>query len=139
MRAQAIDYAAVAVPFAVFVPPAYSASVVQGELMLTSFLTSFHSSCPKTPTVLAGYSQGAHVAGDVFQDLPSAVRASIVGVVLFGDTRFNPAQPAADEGDYSTGLRGMFAGVSALDCSGRPNSRRSAANGGRSRLRLSPG
>lgn len=111
MRAQAINYAAVAVPFALFVPPAYSASVVQGELRLNSFLTSFHSSCPKTPIVLAGYSQGAHVAGDVFQDLPSAVRTSIVGVVLFGDTRFNPAQPTADEGDYSTGLRGMFAGV----------------------------
>lgn len=106
-----IDYTAVSVPDARKNPFLYMPSVNDGKAKLTSFLTNFHGTCASTPIVLAGYSQGAHVAADVFQEIDAGVRARIVGIVLFGDPRFNPDQRGVDRGNYNSGLRGLLTPV----------------------------
>jgi hypothetical protein len=108
MGSQPIDYAAVSVPLATVDPRLYAASLFDGTVKLTRALTTLYLACPDTPIVLAGYSQGAHVAADVFQKIDPNVRAMIVGMVLFGDPRFNPKQPGVDVGDYDPGLHGLF-------------------------------
>ena len=53
---------------------------------------------PCGPVLLTGYSQGAQVTADVYQN---GSTRNVLGVVLFGDPYFNPKDPAVDRGDYS--------------------------------------
>jgi Cutinase len=77
----------------------YDASVSDGFAKLRSLVISSGTACPNWSWVLAGYSQGAQVVGDVFDSLDPRIDPSIdpklqsrVYVVMFGDPRFNHAQ-----------------------------------------------
>ena len=104
-----VDYQAIPVDF--LNPrylPNYRRSINQGIAVTTSFINSFHTRCPGSAVVLAGYSQGAHVAGDAYQGLGTAVKDKVVGVALIGDPRFNPDQPRVDVGTYDVRRRGIW-------------------------------
>jgi hypothetical protein len=107
-----IDYPAIPVNLNKKYPNAYRASVQAGKNNLASWLNKYHHDCPGAPVALVGYSQGAHVALDVYQEETVAVRQQIVAVAAFGDPRFNPGQPAVDFGSYEKrlGSWGVFAG-----------------------------
>lgn len=90
-------------------PQRYHQSVVEGKDWLSGRLDRLLTTCPQSRFVLTGYSQGAHVAGDVYQNISSR---RIIGVVLFGDPKFNSADPAARGGksglDGALGTRPLF-------------------------------
>jgi Cutinase len=75
---------------------------------LSSYLSSQHSLCPYTKFALAGYSQGAQVAGDVYQSVNPGVRSQIVALALLGDPRFNPKQPSVDYGNFDSRQSGVW-------------------------------
>ncbi len=97
----ALPYSAVAVDWDVLAPglsysrgvaTKYRRSVDDGVDKLATHLEDGHARCPKTRFILAGYSQGAHVVGDLLakrEGVPKGVRKRIVGVVFFGDPKFN--------------------------------------------------
>ena len=93
-----VDYPAVSVASptglgAVFrLPGRYYRSVVQGKNWLRQHVNDKIEHCgAKTRIILSGYSQGAQVVGDIYQELEKSGRAGyIFGVVLFGDPYFNP-------------------------------------------------
>ena len=74
------------------VPGAYHKSVVKGKDWLRTRVKRKIDNCGgRTLIVLSGYSQGAQVVGDVYQELERNGKARhIFGVVLFGDPYFNP-------------------------------------------------
>ncbi len=74
----------------------YDNSVAAGENALQTDLIDLWHQCPSTRVVLAGYSQGAQVAGDVADTLKLPQRARIAAVALFGDPEFNGRQPEVD-------------------------------------------
>jgi hypothetical protein len=85
-------------------PTAYHRSVVAGKDWLRSDLASVASNCgDATKVVLVGYSQGAQVAADVYQE---GTRAKVLATVLFGDPYFNSRDTAADRGSYRRGRNG---------------------------------
>jgi hypothetical protein len=87
----------------------YVASEQDGEVKLTSKIIGFNSKCPKTPIALAGYSQGAHAAGNVFQQLKPKYANQIAALLMFGDTRFNGKQKGGvNQGTYDSTLNGVF-------------------------------
>ncbi len=49
-----------------------------------------------TKLILLGYSQGAQVTGNVYEDLSKSERAGVAAVVLWGDPRYNPLDRTAD-------------------------------------------
>ncbi|KAF2673828.1 cutinase-like protein [Microthyrium microscopicum] len=49
--------------------------------------TDVHTKCPKAKLTFMGYSQGAALMHNVIPALPADVKSSIVGGVLFGDTK----------------------------------------------------
>lgn len=63
------------------------------------------SGCGATKFILAGYSQGAQVMGDVLRD--PGIRKSVAAVALFGDPYFNGDSQSA-RGDYDPSLYGVF-------------------------------
>ncbi|GAA5198416.1 hypothetical protein GCM10023322_71770 [Rugosimonospora acidiphila] len=77
----------------------YAASSAQGVAALKQQLTSQVQRCPNQKIVLVGYSQGAHVVGDVLggggggtlgattAPVSSTVASKVVAVVQFGDPR----------------------------------------------------
>lgn len=70
----------------------WSTSVAAGESWLVSEVNGVAAACgPATKMLLAGYSQGAQITGDVFQsgDLTVPAYAQVVCVVMFGDPHFN--------------------------------------------------
>lgn len=80
---------------------AYHGSVKDGTRWLRDFIPREIRTCPAIKLVLVGYSQGAQVAGDVYQrDVTRAERRDILAVLLFGDPYFNPADRHADRGGY---------------------------------------
>jgi hypothetical protein len=88
---------------------AYHGSVVNGERWLSATIRSESSACPSTKLLLAGYSQGAQVTGDVYQrSVSSSARTHILAVLLFGDPYFNPSDWRADHGSYSHGRAGVL-------------------------------
>jgi hypothetical protein len=112
VTAKPVDYLAVPVGYDglyYYLTSTYKNSVTEGENALQSDLITFWHNCPGTPVVLAGYSQGAQVVGDVADSLPRSERAELAAVALFGDPRFNPAQPGVD--DPSTGYQSMLKGI----------------------------
>ncbi len=88
----------------------YLNSMATGRQALRGALASaFQSKCTKTRFILAGYSQGAQVAADVYQNLSKSQRARVT-VLLFGEPRFNPFQSKVNKGDYDRFLFGSFPG-----------------------------
>ena len=61
----------------------YDDSVAQGETATKSAIASYQASCPGKPVVVAGYSQGARVAGDVLSEIGQAgAKGEKIKVVL---------------------------------------------------------
>jgi hypothetical protein len=87
-------------------PQQYHKSVVAGKQWLSNQLGSIltNPNCARSKLLLTGYSQGAQVTGDVYQNTSSP---NILGVVLFGDPKFNSADPA-DRGGGISGLDGAL-------------------------------
>ena len=95
--AESVDYPAVSVisPTGIGAglrfPGAYHKSVIAGKDWLRDRLAEFMASCETTKIILSGYSQGAQVVGDIYQELEAQDDADpVFGVVLFGDPYFNP-------------------------------------------------
>jgi hypothetical protein len=61
--------------------------------------------CGSTKYILAGYSQGAQVMGDVLRD--SDIRKSVAAVALFGDPYFNADSPSS-RGTFDSASYGVF-------------------------------
>jgi len=86
----------------------YKSNELDGEPRLQDKIHELHNKCSKTPIVLGGYSQGAHVVGDVYQSLSPRTKGYIAAVALFGDPRFNKDQKApVNQGDYEQ-INGIF-------------------------------
>lgn len=76
----------------------YGNSKLAGANALRAELNALAKACPKTSTVLVGYSQGAHVIGDVIAtstrpQLSAAARSHIKAVALEADPAYRKAEP----------------------------------------------
>jgi hypothetical protein len=90
----------------------YITSVNKGYEALSGELSKLQSACPNTKVILVGYSQGAQVAGDVYESLGAAGQKRII-LVMFGDPLFNPVQsrvdlPQSGQWKYNPSLRGIY-------------------------------
>ncbi|MBF4574778.1 cutinase family protein [Frondihabitans sp. VKM Ac-2883] len=111
---QALTYPATATS----VPDPYYGSVKTGATNLRSLLGTIFRECPHASINLAGYSQGAHVIGNVLSGsgvspIASSDRHHITSVVFFGD----PSYRAGEKYNSSASGRGngLFArGAGAL-------------------------
>jgi hypothetical protein len=79
-------------------PWTYRNSVNKGAASLRSLMNTLVSRCgTKTDIVLLGYSQGAHVIGDVIDNsgtqLSKTVNSRIKAVVFYGDPTFRAGEP----------------------------------------------
>lgn len=95
----------------------YAPSVAAGTKALTTELTSEVTNCPGTKIVMMGYSQGAHVIGDVlagtgkvagftqFAAISGNISGKVTAVVLMGDPRYLPNK-AFNAGTSKT--KGLF-------------------------------
>ncbi|MPZ85657.1 MAG: PE-PPE domain-containing protein [Actinophytocola sp.] len=83
---------------------ALDASVAEGTAKLERAVRDFHLACPGSRLVLAGYSEGAVVAGDVLRTLSrgTAIPHGQLAGVLYG----NPRRPFGDGG-----LGGVAGGI----------------------------
>jgi hypothetical protein len=90
-------------------PLSYHESVVSGKKWLSAEIGRLLTGCPDSKLVLTGYSQGAQVTGDVYQNTSSK---KIMGVVLFGDPKFNSNDTASRGGisglDGALGTRPLY-------------------------------
>lgn len=86
----------------------YVESVNNGIAALKGDLAYIFKYCPTAKIVIAGYSQGAHVAGDVYDSLNTAEESQVSALLLFGDARFNPKQPKVDTGTYRPAFSGVY-------------------------------
>lgn len=79
-------------------------SVAEGTAKLERAVTDYHAACPGTRLVLAGYSEGAVVAGDVLEKFSrsTAIPHHLLNGVLYGN-------PRRDFGDGGTG--GIAGGI----------------------------
>jgi hypothetical protein len=77
---------------------AYDSSVSAGVTGTLAAVRTVIAICPATDVLLAGYSQGAQVAGDAYQQLTAVERTHVLGVFLLADPRRNAADRAADTG-----------------------------------------
>lgn len=84
----------------------YAASMAEGRTALKAKINSYLSACKSTKIALFGYSQGAHIVGDVVVGMSSSQRARLQGVGLIGDPMMNPTFSSSKTGDRSHG--GMF-------------------------------
>lgn len=96
----------------------YANSSLQGINALKSQLTNLVNSCPNTKVVLLGYSQGAHVVGDVLgggqggslgtatAPVAANVASHVVAVATFGDPRHVTNGPNFNAGTART--NGLF-------------------------------
>jgi hypothetical protein len=80
----------------------YDASVAQGGVAGADILDRQAAACPDQKFVLAGYSQGADVIGNVIGRRPG-LYGRIAAVALFGDPRFDPATSAPSDGGATSG------------------------------------
>ncbi|KAF9465909.1 cutinase [Collybia nuda] len=95
---EAVDYPALLAP--------YQSSQSTGVSAMKALLASKAAACPNTKIVLMGYSQGAHVSGDVLQaNAPGTDK--VAAVVLMGD----PAHVRGESFQKGTGnaRNGLFA------------------------------
>ncbi|KAF9465866.1 cutinase [Collybia nuda] len=95
---EAVDYPALLVP--------YESSEAAGVAAMKVLLARKTSACPNTKIVLMGYSQGAHVSGDVLQAGATGTN-KVAAVVLMGD----PAHVRGESFQKGTAtlLNGLFA------------------------------
>jgi hypothetical protein len=81
----------------------YTNSVAQGVSALREQIATEAAACPAAKIVLMGYSQGAHVIGDVLagsgaardratQALDAGAAAKVTAVILMGDPRYVPGK-----------------------------------------------
>ncbi|OUE10233.1 Cutinase [Clavibacter michiganensis] len=99
---EALRYPATIVPN--LVDPNYFLSERQGVGVLRAEINSLAANCPSTNIQLAGYSQGAHVIGDVLADknaLSLHARTLLDGVVLFGDPTYRDGERWNADGNGS--------------------------------------
>jgi hypothetical protein len=118
-RAAGVDYGAYGLPYtavgiAVWKPTmstAYWLSERQGRNMLRAYIKAQVHDCPGEKLVVEGYSQGAHVVGDVFSNGVGGLSRDDVthvkAVALIADPRFNSREPF-DSGSYRTGRNGIL-------------------------------
>jgi cutinase len=81
----------------------YYFSVWEGDEHLESRIHKDASACGSMKILLAGFSQGAHVVGDVIETFSHNNDSSlghIYGVALYGDPRFNPDDKTTARGNY---------------------------------------
>jgi hypothetical protein len=86
----------------------YHSSVDEGRSDLHAIIKKDASECPATSLILVGYSQGAEVAGDTYQELSPSLQNHVGAVVLFGDPKFNARDSRVDHGTYRAGLHGVL-------------------------------
>lgn len=89
----------------------YLSSVAAGVTNLRAEIEDIAATCPYTNILLAGYSQGAQVIGDVLDNqtspqLSNAAKQHITSVVFYGDPSYRPGE-AWDAAGSGTG-GGMF-------------------------------
>lgn len=91
LRTEALDYSAL---LSVYFP-----SKDQGYDRLYQKLRSWGTSCPRARFALVGYSQGAHIVGDMLNTIVRTggpvPRSRLVGAVLMGDPSFNAGSPGS--------------------------------------------
>jgi hypothetical protein len=110
IAARAIDYAAVPVDI---VSPSYGLryyTSVRGGVRAVRNAVSSHvrGRCGlKSPIVMAGYSQGAHVVGNAFDRLTNAEKSRVVGVALVADPLFN-GSASVNVGDFDPDRNGVI-------------------------------
>lgn len=107
-----IYYEAIKYPATVWGGTPYISSVHAGAVTLRAEIENLASACPSTNILLAGYSQGAQVIGDVLDgesqpQLSATAKAHVRSVVLFGDPSFYPGTAWDAPGDGTNG--GIFA------------------------------
>jgi hypothetical protein len=85
----------------------YFKSVAKGKTALRSKINHWLGTCRSTRLVLLGYSQGAHVVGDVVARMPRSQRNRLYGVGLMGDPRFNPNLRGSISNNYGPALHGI--------------------------------
>jgi hypothetical protein len=88
----------------------YASSSLQGINALKTQLTNLVNACPSTKVVLMGYSQGAHVVGDVLgggqggslgattAPISTTISSHVVAVATFGDPRHVASGPNFNAG-----------------------------------------
>jgi len=91
----------------------YGNSKLAGANALRAELNALASVCPSTETVLVGYSQGAHVIGDVIANstqpqLSAAAKSHIRAVALEGDPSYRKGEPW-DAAQTPMASNGLFA------------------------------
>lgn len=67
----------------------YGQSVNKGVAELLQYIDTVAINCPTTQIVVGGYSQGAQIAGQTINALPTAISDHITFAALFGDPRLN--------------------------------------------------
>lgn len=120
-----LDYRAVAVDWRLLYFPRYFDSVDTGVQRLHDLIHAefANGANANEQIVLAGYSQGAHVVGDLLSNgntgnnhLSDSELSHIKAVVLFGDPRFN-SQESFDRGSFVNGRNGLLGARSPGDLS----------------------
>ena len=66
-------------------------------------MVSWESKSPVSKLLLLGYSQGAHIVGDI----PGVPAENLIGSVLFGDPAFNPTS-IGTVGNYASSAHGLM-------------------------------
>ncbi len=109
MGTNAIDYPAIPIEYSL---PNYALdytnSVLAGEQALTEFWEDFSASCPSSTLIVVGFSQGAHVVGDVLEQISAAETRNLVAAALFGDPKFNPNDTQINQGNYDPRYWGSY-------------------------------
>jgi hypothetical protein len=94
---------------------ALDASVAEGVGKLTAAVNEFHGRCPGSQLTLAGYSEGAVVAGNVLERFAqsSAIPRAQLNGVLYGNPRrpFGPGGRGGVAGGIETNLPTVLPGV----------------------------
>jgi hypothetical protein len=84
--------------------PGYFFSVWEGDEHLENRIHNEVSACGSMKILVAGFSQGAHVVGDVIENFSKAndgALSHIYGVAMYGDPRFSKDDTATARGNYS--------------------------------------
>lgn len=97
-RAAGLRIQVLGVAYPASLRPTYASSVSAGRKALVSAAGARVKDCPASRIVLAGYSQGAHVIGDVLEvgsttPLSAAASSRVAAVVLYGDPTFRAGEP----------------------------------------------
>ncbi len=131
-QANAVNYPAISVgwdnPWSVD-NAEYNQSADAGRTAARATVSNILRKCPGSKIVLFGYSQGAHVIGDVFQQLTAGQKAHVLSVQLFADAarRGLPwskvAVAATDPGITTLPRRLLWAGIEGGGVFGEPRAR----------------